>query len=116
MDSGTEGGGSGSTGGEAANTNAAMIEAATSNKLRQKTALLPHLAESLSPRVVERGSVAEGGRRRRHPTSENDWEVYLASLLAQDKQEEALTVLRDLECSRRRERTGVGSIRFGDRG
>ncbi len=59
-------------------------------KMKQKLALLPRLAESLSTRMV---SKPEGN------VSENDWDVYLETLLAQGKKDEALKVLEAIECT-----------------
>mmetsp|Transcript_21056 Transcript_21056/g.34228 ORF Transcript_21056/g.34228 Transcript_21056/m.34228 type:complete len:939 (+) Transcript_21056:270-3086(+) len=54
------------------------------SKLRQKVALLPRLAETLSSRIVTGD---------RHAVSENDWDVYLETLLVQDKKREALEAI-----------------------
>ena len=59
-------------------------------KLRQKLMLLPRLAESLSTRMV---SKPDGN------VSENDWDVYLETLLIQGKKDEALKVLETIECT-----------------
>ena len=56
-------------------------------KLQQKVALLPRLAESLSSRMV---------RTSQSTVSENDWDVYLETLLVQDKKNEALEVLKSM--------------------
>ena len=59
-------------------------------KMKQKLALLPRLAESLSTRMV---SKPDGN------VSENDWDVYLETLLVQGKKDEALKVLETIECT-----------------
>jgi len=59
-------------------------------KMKQKLALLPRLAESLSTRMV---SKPDGN------VSENDWDVYLETLLVQGKKDEALKVLEAIECT-----------------
>ncbi len=59
-------------------------------KMKQKLALLPRLAESLSTRMVSN----PGGN-----VSENDWDVYLETLLVQGKKDEALKVLETVECT-----------------
>ncbi|KAL9187567.1 hypothetical protein ACHAXT_001670 [Thalassiosira profunda] len=57
-------------------------------KLKQKMALLPRLAESLSSRMV---------LQTERPVSENDWDVYLETLLVQGKKVEALEVLKSIQ-------------------
>jgi tetratricopeptide (TPR) repeat protein len=61
--------------------------------LRQKVALLPRLAESLSSRVVV------AGPKGRRGASENDWDVYLDALVAGGKRSEALRALRGVRCA-----------------
>jgi len=58
-------------------------------KLQQKMALLPRLAESLSSRMVLSGKAV----------SENDWDVYLETLLVQGKKAEGLEVLKNIGCT-----------------
>jgi len=62
-------------------------------KLQQKTALLPKLAESLSSRMVQQDPSSD------KVVSESDWDVYLETLLVQDKKNEALEVLKNLQCT-----------------
>jgi len=77
-------------------------------KLKQKVALLPRLAESLSSRMVKN----KQHRQEQNPQgpssqakqigygpSENDWDVYLETLLHQHKKEEALEALKGIPCS-----------------
>lgn len=63
--------------------------------LRQKMALLPRLAESLSSRMV----VGLSSRDPSAVISENDWNVYLETLLVQGKKLEALEVLKNIPCT-----------------
>ena len=62
-------------------------------KLRQKITLLPRLAESLSSRIA----LKEEGCGT--TTSENDWDVYLQTLLDQGKKVEALETLKTIQCT-----------------
>jgi len=62
-------------------------------KLQQKTALLPKLAESLSSRMVQQDPSSD------KVVSESDWDVYLETLLVQDKKNEALEVLKNIQCT-----------------
>ena len=64
------------------------------DKLRQKVAFLPRLAESLSSRVVV-GPM----QQRQQQASENDWDVYLEALLVQGKRSEALEALGGIRCA-----------------
>ena len=59
-------------------------------KMKQKIALLPRLAESLCTRLVSNPDVNVSG---------NDWDVYLETLLVQGKKDEALNVLEAIECT-----------------
>jgi len=63
-------------------------------KLQQKTALLPKLAESLSSRMVQQQEPSSD-----KVVSESDWDVYLETLLVQDKKNEALEVLKNIQCT-----------------
>ena len=56
----------------------------------QKLALLPRLAESLSSRIVLNPSTQP---------SENDWDVYLETLLVQGKRQEAIEALQKVQCT-----------------
>ncbi|KAL7550873.1 hypothetical protein ACHAWF_016001 [Thalassiosira exigua] len=62
------------------------------DKLRRKMALLPRLAESLSARAASRPDDGGGGGDAEE-ASESDTDAHLATLLVQDKKEEALAVL-----------------------
>jgi N-terminal acetyltransferase B complex non-catalytic subunit len=79
--------------------------------LRQKMAFLPRLAESLSSRMVfssqqTSSSSSVGGSGGTSDSSsavvvvsENDWDIYLESLLVQGKKSEALEVLKNIQCT-----------------
>jgi len=62
-------------------------------KLQQKTALLPKLAESISSRMVQQEPSSD------KVVSESDRDVYLETLLVQDKKNEALEVLKNIQCT-----------------
>ena len=62
-------------------------------KLQQKISLLPRLAESLSSRMVLQQPSSSSSSERKKVVSENDWDVYIETLLDQDKLSEALEVL-----------------------
>lgn len=80
---------------------------------RQKMALLPRLAESLSSRMVHSsqqtlsssggGGGGGGGALNSSAAvvvvSENDWDIYLEALLVQGKKLEALEVLKNIQCT-----------------
>ena len=75
------------------------------DKLRRKIDLLPRLAESLSSRVCvivptsttnNNNDNTDGGGGG--GVSENDWNVYLETLLVQDKQMEAIDILKSIYC------------------
>jgi len=68
-------------------------------KLKQKMALLPRLAETLSSRMVLQpsGKGKEEQQQQQHAVSENDWDVYLETLLVQGKKAEALDVLKRIQ-------------------
>eukprot|EP00956_Cyclotella_meneghiniana_P013497 scaffold19553_cov64-Cyclotella_meneghiniana.AAC.6 len=76
----------------------------------QKMGLLPRLAESLSYRMIQnklQDSAATATttpddskpKRRQYAPSEADWDVYLETLMVQNKLEEALHALREINCS-----------------
>ena len=74
------------------------------DKLRRKIDLLPRLAESLSSRVCvivptsttdKNNDNTDGGGGG---VSENDWNVYLETLLVQDKRMEAIDILKSIYC------------------
>ena len=67
------------------------------DKLRRKIDLLPRLAESLSSRVcvIPTSSTTNNNTPG---VSENDWNVYLETLLVQDKQMEAIDILKGIYC------------------
>ncbi|KAL7519896.1 hypothetical protein ACHAWX_004650 [Stephanocyclus meneghinianus] len=71
--------------------------------LKQKMGLLPRLAESLSFRMIQNrntGKDEDTGdtQRNQYAPSETDWDVYLEALLMQNKLEDALEVLRGINC------------------
>eukprot|EP00970_Alexandrium_tamarense_P001268 scaffold131_cov206-Alexandrium_tamarense.AAC.8 len=68
-------------------------------KMKQKIALLPRLAESLSFRMIQNKQQQPDQHQQQYAPSENDWDVYLETLLAQGKKEEALDALREIPCS-----------------
>lgn len=69
---------------------------------RQKMALLPRLAESLSSRMVLSSQLTPSDSSSSAAVavaSENDWDVYLETLLVQGKKLEALEVLKNIQCT-----------------
>ena len=70
--------------------------------LRQTMGLLPRLAESLSYRMIQNKSqkddVSNTSQTMQY-ASETDWDLYLETLLVQDKFKEALDALRNIPCS-----------------
>jgi N-terminal acetyltransferase B complex non-catalytic subunit len=66
---------------------------------RQKMALLPRLAESLSSRMVLSSQQTPSDSSASVVASENDWDVYLETLLVQGKKLEALDVLKNIYCT-----------------
>lgn len=67
---------------------------------QQKMGLLPRLAETLSYRMIQ-NKLQDGAAasRKQYAPSENDWDIYLETLLVQGKIQEALEALSGIDCS-----------------
>ncbi|KAL7533603.1 hypothetical protein ACHAXR_005341 [Thalassiosira sp. AJA248-18] len=91
-------------------------------KLKQKMALLPRLAESLSSRMVSQSMSSSGNNPQKKVVSENDWDVYLETLLIQNKKEDAIEVLKKIQgtpmmssgCDEKNNSGGNSSIASGN--